>query len=93
VRIRRPGATNCFEVIAGKSIPQEGPAKVFAGVGQIDTKPSGIVNYGERRLCGERISTGFAESTINQVIAKRFVKKQQMRWTPPIADPSTSNQR
>jgi len=22
------------------------------------------------------------ESTINQVIAKRFVKKQQMRWTP-----------
>ena len=223
-RERRPGATNCFEVIAGKSVPQEGPAKVFAGVGQIDTKPkrrlhevllsqgvlprqqitflsdggdnvrqlpgrlypnsehildwfhlamrieqlsqtargfngtyecgitkesilkdlervkwflwhgnlfrsdqtltdlmfeadaaieedkqgkrpvnlvtkklaraleefgtyidnnaSGIVNYGERRRCGERISTGFAESTINQVIAKRFVKKQQMRWTP-----------
>jgi hypothetical protein len=41
-----------------------------------------IVNYGERHRCGERISTGFAESTINQVIAKRFVKKQQMRWTP-----------
>lgn len=41
-----------------------------------------IVNYGERRRCGERISTGFVESTINQLIAKRFVKKQQMRWTP-----------
>jgi hypothetical protein len=223
-RERRPGATNCFEVIAGKSIPQEGAAKVFAGVGQIDTKPkrrlhevllsqgslprqqitflsdggdnvrqlpghlhpnsehildwfhvgmrveqllqtargfsgtyecpitkesilkelermkwflwhgnlfqadetltdlifevdgaieedtqakrlahvvlkklvraleefgtyldnnaSGIVNYGERHRCGKRISTGFAESTINQLIAKRFVKKQQMRWTP-----------
>ena len=40
-----------------------------------------IVNYGERYRCGERISTGFVESTINQVIAKRFVKKQQMRWT------------
>ena len=26
--------------------------------------------------------TGLVESTINQVIAKRFVKKQQMRWTP-----------
>jgi hypothetical protein len=26
--------------------------------------------------------TGFVESTINQLIAKRFVKKQQMRWTP-----------
>jgi hypothetical protein len=29
-----------------------------------------------------RISTGFVESTINQVIARRFVKRQQMRWTP-----------
>ncbi len=27
------------------------------------------------------ISTGFVESTVNQVIAKRMVKKQQMRWT------------
>ena len=41
-----------------------------------------IVNYGERRRRGERISTRFVESTINQLIAKRFVKKQQMRWTP-----------
>ena len=41
-----------------------------------------IVNYGERYRCGERISTGFVESTINQVISRRFVKKQQMRWTP-----------
>jgi hypothetical protein len=223
-RGRRPGGTGCFEVIAGKSIPEEGKAKVFAGVGQIDTKPkrrlhevlesqgvlprqrvtflsdggdnvrqldaflhphsehildwfhigmrveqlsqtargfsgtyecgmtketilkelervkwflwhgnlfradesltdlmfavdgameedseakrpahlvlkklaraleefgnyidnnaSGIVNYGERRRCGERISTGFVESTINQLVARRFVKKQQMRWTP-----------
>jgi len=38
-RERRPGGTGCFEVIAGKSIPEEGRAKVFAGVGQIDTKP------------------------------------------------------
>ena len=35
-----------------------------------------------RYRCGERISTGFVEYTVNQVIAKRFVKKQQMRWTP-----------
>jgi hypothetical protein len=48
----------------------------------IDNNASGIVNYGERHRCGERISTGFAESTINQLVAKRFVKKQQMRWTP-----------
>jgi len=48
----------------------------------IDSNATGIVNYGERYRCGERISTGFVESTINQVVAKRFVKKQQMRWTP-----------
>jgi hypothetical protein len=48
----------------------------------IDNNPPGIVNYGERHRCGERISTGFVESTINQLVAKRFVKKQQMRWTP-----------
>jgi hypothetical protein len=31
---------------------------------------------------GERISTALAESTINQVISKRFAKRQQMQWTP-----------
>jgi hypothetical protein len=48
----------------------------------INNNASGIANYGERHRCGERISTGFVESTINQVIARRFVKRQQMRWTP-----------
>ena len=48
----------------------------------IDNNAGAIVNYGERHRCGERISTGFVESTINQLVAKRFVKKQQMRWTP-----------
>jgi len=48
----------------------------------IDNNASGIVNYGERHRCGERISTGFVESTINQLIARRFVKRQQMRWIP-----------
>jgi len=41
-----------------------------------------IPNYGERWRYGERISTGFVESTINQVVAKRFCKRQQMQWTP-----------
>jgi hypothetical protein len=48
----------------------------------INNNASGIVNYGERHRCGERISTGFVESTINQLVAKRFVKQQQMRWAP-----------
>ncbi len=41
-----------------------------------------IVNYGERYRNGERISTSFTESAINQVVSKRMVKKQQMQWTP-----------
>ena len=40
-----------------------------------------IPNYGDRYRHGEIISTGFVESTVNQVVSKRFVKKQQMRWT------------
>jgi hypothetical protein len=40
-----------------------------------------IPNFGERRRQRETISTAFVESTINQVVSKRFVKKQQMQWT------------
>jgi hypothetical protein len=39
-------------------------------------------HYGERRRAGEAISTAFTESAVNQVIGKRMVKKQQMRWSP-----------
>ena len=32
-------------------------------------------------LIGEIISTAFVESTVNQLIRNRFVKKRQIRWT------------
>ncbi len=41
-----------------------------------------VVNYGERFRGGERISTSFVESAINQIVDKRFDKRQSMRWTP-----------
>ena len=31
---------------------------------------------------GDAISSAFVESTVNQVVSKRMVKKQQMRWSP-----------
>jgi hypothetical protein len=34
-----------------------------------------IPNFGERRRQGETINTAFFESTINQVVSRRFVKK------------------
>ena len=40
-----------------------------------------IPNYRDRYRYGEVISTAFVESTVNQMISKRLVKKQQMRWT------------
>jgi hypothetical protein len=50
--------------------------------GYIRANADRIPNYGERRRCGETISTAFVESTVNQVVSKRMVQKQQMRWSP-----------
>jgi hypothetical protein len=47
----------------------------------IDTNVAAIPNYADRHRHGEPIATGFVESAVNQVVSKRLVKKQQMRWT------------
>jgi hypothetical protein len=39
-----------------------------------------LPNYGERHGEGEPISTAWVESSINEIIAKRMAKSQQMRW-------------
>jgi hypothetical protein len=60
--------------------------KIAVAVGEFDTyirnNQEFIPNFGERRRQGEIISTAFVESTINHVVSRRFVKKQQMAWTP-----------
>lgn len=40
-----------------------------------------IPNYGEKYRYGKTISTAYMESIINEVVAKRMVKKQQVQWT------------
>jgi hypothetical protein len=50
-------------------------------VNYIDTNVAAIPNYADRHRRGEPIATGFVESAVNQVVSKRLVKKQQMRWT------------
>lgn len=47
----------------------------------IDSNQSYVVCYADRYQHGEHISTGFVESTVNELISKRMVKQQQMRWT------------
>src|SRR5919109_26551 len=44
----------------------------------IEHNRSVIPHEGERYRQSERISTGFVESTVNQVVSKQMVKKQQM---------------
>ncbi len=59
--------------------------KLTAGIGEFQTyirnNQDSIPNYGERYRQGETISTAFVESTINQVVSRRFAKRQQMHWT------------
>jgi hypothetical protein len=40
-----------------------------------------ILNDGERYRHGEPIATGFVASTVNEVVRKRFCKKQHMPWS------------
>lgn len=47
----------------------------------IRSNRSSIPNYGDRYRNEEAISSAVAESAVNQMVSRRFVKKQQMRWT------------
>lgn len=40
-----------------------------------------ILHYSERCHNGEAIALGFVESTVNEVVSKRFCKKPQMQWS------------
>ena len=59
--------------------------KLLAGVEDfrtyVENNRGFIPNFGERYRNGETISTAFVESTVNWVVSKRMVKKQQMQWT------------
>jgi hypothetical protein len=55
---------------------EQGVAEFLA---YIQNNRAHIPNYGERYRHDETISTGFVELTVNQVVSKRFVKKQQMQ--------------
>lgn len=55
--------------------------------GYIEANQTFTPNYGDRYRHGEKISTAFAESTVNQVVSKRMVKKQQMKWSERGAHP------
>ena len=46
----------------------------------LELNADSMPDYGKRYRAGQRISTGFVESAVSEIVAKRMVKKQQMRW-------------
>jgi hypothetical protein len=46
-----------------------------------------LVHYAARRRFGQPISTAFVESAVNEIVAKRMNKKQQMRWNRATVQP------
>ena len=61
---------------------QEVQTKLEEFMNYVTANLAAIPNYADRHRHGEPIATGFVESAVNQVVSKRFVKRQQMRWTP-----------
>jgi hypothetical protein len=49
-------------------------------LGDLERNQGVLVHYAARRWRGEPISTAFVESAVNEIVAKRMNKKQQMRW-------------
>jgi hypothetical protein len=46
-----------------------------------------LVPYAARHRRGEPISTAFVESAVNEIVAKRLNKTQQMRWNRATVQP------
>lgn len=60
-------------------------ARLEEFIGYIENNQRFIVNYGDGYRHGEPITSSFVESAVNQVVSKRFVKRQQMAWRPAHA--------
>ena len=56
-------------------------------LGYLERNQGALVQYAARRRRGEPISTAFVESSVNEIIAKRMNKKQQMRWSRATVQP------
>ena len=63
-------------------------------LGYLDRNEAALVPYAARRQRGEPIATSFVESAVDEIIAWRMAKAQQMRWSratvPPFLDVRTA---
>ena len=56
-------------------------------LGYLERNEDALIHYAARRRCGEPISTAFVESAVNEIVAKRMNKRQQMRWSRATVQP------
>jgi hypothetical protein len=56
-------------------------------LGYLERNQDALVHYAARRRRGEPISTAFVASAINEIVARRMNKKQQMRWNRTTVQP------
>jgi hypothetical protein len=56
-------------------------------LGYLARNQDALVHYAARRRRGEPISTAFVESAVNEIVARRMTKKQQMRWNRTTVQP------
>ncbi len=56
-------------------------------LGYLKRNQAALVRYAARRRRGEPISTAFVESAVNEIVAKRMNKKQQIRWSRATVQP------
>ena len=68
--------------IAGKKVAVRIRRLIKELLRYLKNNQDSLANYGRRYRNGERISTAFMESAVNQLIDKRMSKSQQMRWSP-----------
>jgi hypothetical protein len=77
--------------VAALTSPYSGLTRLVKATGglvtYIENNVGAIPDYSERWHNSERISTAFAESTVNAVISRRFAKKQQMQCKPATKAP------
>jgi hypothetical protein len=53
----------------------------------LDANADSLPNYGARHRQGAPISTAFVESAVNEIVSRRMVKRQQMRWNRETVQP------
>ena len=56
-------------------------------LGYLERNRDALVPYAARRRRGEPISTALVESAVNEIVAKRMNKAQQMRWNRATVQP------